>query len=126
MQRQLAYQQYRQTQIQTATAENLILMLYQGAIKFAKQALIALENSEIEECHNKLLRVQDILDELSNSLNLQTGDIAINLQNIYEYMNYRLVQANVSKDPKQITEVIEMLNELFETWSVVVSNMKGR
>jgi len=74
-----AYEQYRQTQIQTAKPEQLLLMLYDGAISFLKKAKVAIKNKNIEEAHTFLIRVQDILIELMSSLNMDVGDIAKNL-----------------------------------------------
>lgn len=119
-----AYEQYRQTQIQTAKPEQLILMLYDGAISFLKKAKVSIENKNIEESHNLLIKAQDIIIELMASLNLEVGEIALNLFRLYEYMHYRLVEANIKKDEKPIDEVLSMLQELREAWETAIKKVK--
>ncbi|NLJ80898.1 MAG: flagellar export chaperone FliS [Firmicutes bacterium] len=97
-----AYQVYRQTQISTASQGELLIMLFDGAIRFAQQALEHLGQGETEQAHFKLMRTQDIVNELISSLNLDLGEIAHNLQQLYTYINDLLVQANIEKDPHKV------------------------
>lgn len=123
------YRAYRQTQVRTASGMDLILLLYNGAIKFLKQAVKALEKRELESAHHALIRAQDIISELSVSLNHDVGgEISHSLEQLYDYMNWRLVQANVRKDIEPVTEVINMLEELRDTWAEVSKGQgaKGR
>ena len=113
-----AYQAYRTTQVQTASPAELILLLYDGAIKYCRQAEAHLDNGERELAHNALLRSQDIIDELAVSLDFSAGEeIAQGLLQLYDYMGQRLVEANIHKDKAPITEVAAMLQELRETWA---------
>jgi flagellar protein FliS len=113
-----AYQAYRTTQIQTASPAELILLLYDGAIKYCKQAQLHLENGEKELAHNALIRSQDIIDELAVSLDFSASEeIAKGLAQLYDYMGQRLIEANIKKDKAPIAEVVAMLEELRETWS---------
>ncbi len=113
-----AYQAYRTTQVQTSSPAELILLLYDGAIKYCRQAEAHLDNGERELAHNALLRSQDIIDELAVSLDFSAGEeIAQGLSQLYDYMGQRLVEANIHKDKAPITEVAAMLQELRETWA---------
>lgn len=118
------YAEYKKTQIETATPEQLILMLYDGAIKFLVQAKIKINNKDpkkIEECNNSLMRAQDIIYELIKSLDMERGgDIAQNLFSLYEFMLHQLMEANMNKDPKPITVVLSMIKDLRDTWTEVM------
>src|SRR5690554_5699576 len=92
------YERYRQTQIQTASPLDLIIMMYDGAIRFINQAKKALAEKEFAPANNALQRAQDIIDELNINLNPEAGEIAANLRNLYLFINQRLIEANVKKD----------------------------
>lgn len=126
MQKQLAYQQYRRTQIQTSDPGDLLLMLFQGGIKFSKIALEAMLEKNIEKTHLNLVKTQNIIQELMINLNHEAGEISKNLEQLYEYMLDRLVESNIKKDPGPLQEVIQMLSELYETWAIVIKQQKGR
>lgn len=111
-----AYQQYSTMQAQTADRGELVVMLYQGAIKFLSRAAAALQAGNVLDAHNGLVRGQDIIAELMGSLNPEVDEISNNLFRVYEYMHYRLVEANMHKDPQPIEEVTQLLRELLPAW----------
>ena len=115
------YDQYKEIQIKTASQGKLIVMLYDGAIKFLNAAKEAIEQKKIEEGHNKITKAQDIIMELLLSLNFEAGDIAHKLYNLYIYMHKRLIEANIYKSTTQIDEVIKMLNDLKEVWNQIAN-----
>lgn len=115
-----AYQAYRQTQVSTASQGELLIMLFDGAIRFSKQAQEHMKKGQIEEAGTKLIRTQDIVNELILSLNLDMGEIAQNLEQLYTYIYDLLVQANIKKDPQSVEEALSLLTELKETWQQVV------
>lgn len=119
-----AYQAYRQTKVATASQGELLLMLFDGAIRFSRQAQEFMRGGEIEEASAKLIRTQDIVNELILSLNLEIGEIADNLQRLYTYIYDLLVEANIKKQPEIVDEAIHMLIELRETWEQVVFQTK--
>ncbi|NMA61928.1 MAG: flagellar export chaperone FliS, partial [Firmicutes bacterium] len=98
----------------------LLLMLFDGAIRFARQGQEHMEKGEIEQANFKLIRAQDIVNELILSLNLEVGEIAQNLQQLYTYIYDLLVQANIKKSAEKVDEAINMLTELRDTWEQVV------
>jgi len=83
-------------------------MLFDGAIRFAHQAREHIEKGELEQANERLLRAQDIVTELTVSLDLDTGEIAQNLYLLYTYIYERLVQANIKKDLEQLDEAVNM------------------
>jgi len=113
--------QYKQQQIETATPEEILIMLYEGAIKFLVIAKKALDEKDIEKFHNNLLRSQHIILEFMTSLDMELGgEMAVNLYNLYEYLHYRLVQANVHKDVAMLDEVLDHLRKLKATWEQAI------
>lgn len=109
------YANYSNQKVFTASKEELLIMLYDGAIKFANQALMAIEAKDTQKAHNLIGRVQDIVREFQVTLD-RKYPIAENLSALYDYMYSRLVTANIKKDPAPLEEVRDMLKELRETW----------
>lgn len=113
--------QYQQTQVQTASPEKILIMLYDGAIQFLNKAKAGMENKNIEETHNNIIKAQRIISEFMNTLDRDNGgEIAQNLFKLYEYLNYRLIQSNVKKDITGIDEVLRHLKELKSTWEEAI------
>lgn len=111
---------YRQSQVETASPAQLLLMLYDGAIRFLTIAREKMATGEIEPRHTNLLKTQSIIAELLSSLNMRKGgDLAVNLQRVYTYMLQQLVEANLRDDPKPIDNVLTMLCDLRDSWAVV-------
>ncbi|HON42563.1 MAG TPA: flagellar export chaperone FliS [Bacillota bacterium] len=117
---------YMEMQVRTAPAENLVLMLYDGALRFARQAQVDLAEGRMQDAHNNLTRAQDILGELMGSLNMDAGDIAHNLFKLYEFIQYRLTVANVKKSTEPIDDVIQLLGDLRATWAEAIRDARGR
>lgn len=115
--------QYKRMKIETASPEMLILMLYDGAIKNIKISIQSLEQEQpdYQNSSNCLIKAQNIITELMVSLNFEIGgEIARNLFNIYEYINYTLAQCNVNKNNDNLDTIIAMLSDLRETWKEVI------
>lgn len=114
------YEKYKKASVETASQGKLILMLYDGAIRFLNTSLEAMSKRIIDQTNNNIIRAQDIIWELLGSLDMEKGgDIAANLFKLYDYMNRRLVFANIKKDPEPIKEVISILTQLREAWAQV-------
>jgi flagellar protein FliS len=108
---------YRKTQIETASPEALILMLYDGAIRFIGQAEIAFEEKNIEQISNLLLRIQAIFTELLTALDKDKGgEIAVNLERLYVFFLEQLSEANVKKEVKYLLEIKPLIIDLRNTW----------
>lgn len=113
------YQQYQQNAVLTADPGRLTLMLYQGAVKFIRQAEELTVARDIPGAHRACLRAQDILLHLLSTVdtNLEIGK---NLAALYDYMYRRLVEANVKKNAAILEEVAALLEDLAGTWEKVL------
>lgn len=122
---QRAAQQYRTAQVATADPARLVLMLYDGAIRFATQGREAVEQGDFEAANRHLGRAQDIVTELAASLDFDAGEISVNLEQLYEFINRRLVEANVKKDTAPLGEALNLLQELRDAWAQIVQGDGG-
>ena len=112
---QSPYQKYQQAQTQTASKPKLLIMLYDGAIRFVKAGIEGIEERNYEKANNNLCKAQAIVHELISALNFEFA-IAGDLLVIYEYMLHCLIESNVKKDTELAKEVLEHLMELRESW----------
>lgn len=110
------YDAYRKVDVETASQEKLIVMLLTGAMKFAREAKQSMAAGDIGETHTFLVKAQDILSELRSALNMDAGEVAQNLDRVYEYLHHLLVSANVEKRPEPIDECVRHLEGLRATW----------
>ncbi len=114
-------QQYLQNQVQTASPEKLLIMLYDGAIQFVNKAKLAMAAKNIEEIHNNIIGAQRIISEFMNTLDVEGGgELGQNLFSLYEYLHHQLVQANIQKDEAMLSEVLEHLKDLRNTWDQAI------
>ena len=106
---------YKTQQVMTASKEELTLMLYNGAIRFISESIKAMAAGELEKAHYANLRAQEIVQEFMVTLDM-SYDIAKSMYMLYDYIEYRLVQANIQKDMEQLVEARNMLTELRDAW----------
>ena len=113
---------YRKQQVETASPGQLILLLYDAAIRHCRSAQSAILQNDRDGAARHLLKAQDIVSELMASLNLEAGgELGARLLRLYEYMYRRLVVANVRKDRAAAREVEELLAGLREAWAQVAT-----
>jgi flagellar protein FliS len=113
---------YRETSIKTAGQGKLIVLLYDEAIKHLDKAIAALdsESKQYDKASNAIIKAQDIITELSASLDFEKGkDIASNLFSIYVYFNRQLTNANFDKDSAPLKPVRNMMFELRSAWKQI-------
>lgn len=110
------YQTYRDLSAQTASPAKLLLMLFDGAIRFTKQSIEGLETGDYVKVNENLAKVQAILNELMTSLD-RSYPIAEDMLRMYEYMHYTAIQANIRKDVQLAQEVLTYLQQFKETWT---------
>jgi flagellar secretion chaperone FliS len=111
---------YQQTAIGTQSKGRLIVMLYDGAIKFMKLAIQELEAGNHAAKGQYIGRARDIISELNAVLDVETGgEVARNLRKLYVFMSRRLFEANANSDPQMIREVISLMEELNQSWKVI-------
>lgn len=109
--------QYQKNQIETASQEQILIMLYNGAIQFLNIAKKAMEEKDIEGTHNNILRAQKIITEFQTTLDMENGgELAQRLYGLYAYLHKKLVSANINKSIEDLDEVIEHLKDLRNTW----------
>ncbi|MHC4425262.1 MAG: flagellar export chaperone FliS [Planctomycetota bacterium] len=113
-------QAYQDTAVTTQSKGRLVVMLYEGAVKFLKLAIREIEANNPEAKGKYINKAKDIINELNAVLDMNAGgEIATNLRRLYCFMNNRLSQANVKQDPSMIREVITMLEELNQSWKAI-------
>ena len=123
MQRNNPYEEYTKVNVNTADQRQLILMLYDGALRYMKKASVKIEQADIEGAHNYLVRSREIVAELLATLRPEKGgEIGQNLKKLYTYVFNRLVEANLRKDVEIIEEVIGILSTLREGWAGIKVN----
>lgn len=111
-------QQYRQNQIMTATPQQLVLMLYDRALRDLGQAAQAIEENDPMAANKSLQHLEDILNELLMGLDLdQGGEIALNLGRMYDYYIVRAREANIEKNATIVEELKTQIGELRQTWA---------
>jgi len=121
---------YRDTRVKTASQGQLIIMLYEEAVKQLDKALELLgldrggkrNPGNIEKISKSILKTQEIITELTVSLDFdQGGDIAKNLFSLYTWFNKELLESNISHDIRRITQIRNQLNELRSAWTEVAA-----
>lgn len=118
---------YLKTRILTASPEQLRLMLYEGAIKFCRQARQAMPAGDLETSYNALSRAQKIVLELSTSLNHQAApELCSKLNALYTFIYRRLVDANLHRDVAPIDEAVQLLEYEKETWQMLMKQLADK
>ncbi|MFL1994961.1 flagellar export chaperone FliS [Lysinibacillus irui] len=114
-----AHNAYKQNSVTTASPGELTLMLYNGCLKFLNKAKLAIHDKNVQEKNISLQKAQAIISELRATLNMEI-EISKNMMALYEYMNYRLVEANIRNDITIIEEVEGLVTEFRDTWKEVI------
>jgi flagellar protein FliS len=109
--------QYQRNQVLNASPEQILVMLYDGAIRFSRQAMQALDVGDHKTQAEKISRTMAIVSEFSNTLDFEVGgQIATDLDALYSYMIRELTKANVKNDRQALETVEDLLAGLRETW----------
>ena len=113
---------YYQTHVQSRSPLELVVMLYDGAIRFLDQAGEAMARRDMPKKGEALSRALAILAELQSTLNVeQGGEVAAQLDGLYTHMTHRLIEANVQRDQRPIDEVAGLLRTLRDGWVQIAS-----
>jgi flagellar protein FliS len=115
---------YRETQVKTASKGKLVVLLYDGLLRYLDVALEHLPKKKFDVVNENLLKAQDIIAELMMSLNFVAGDISQKLLSLYTFFNTKLVEGNVKKETAPILFVRKMAGELREAWSEIAKKGK--
>ena len=117
---------YRQTQVQSRTPLELVVMLYDGALRFMAGAVDAIERRDIPARRTALSKTMAIISELQSTLNMeQGGEIARSLDELYRWANVRLLDAALHNDAAPIAEVVTVFRTLREGWSDIANGANG-
>lgn len=124
------WQSYRNVAANTASPGQLVLMLYEGAIRFLEKALLGFQEQDLvqvnQTINNNVQRAQAIINELNLSLNLRDGgEVSANLRRLYDYLDRRLQEGNLQKKEAPIHEVISRLSVLRDAWAEMLSRQSG-
>lgn len=114
-----AYTQYNNSKVLTASPAELVLMLYDGAIKFGNIAISAIEENNIQKAHTNIVKVQRIIDHFRMTLDMKYP-VAKDFDRVYEYLARRLLEANTKKDKEIMAEVCMHLRSMRDTWKEVM------
>lgn len=114
---------YQSNSILSSKPEELNLMLYNGLVKFLMQAKKSIEEKNVVKAHENMVKAQNIILEFQVTLDPEY-EISNSLGLLYDYMYRRLVDANLKKDPKIVTEVLGFATELRDTWSQAMRLVK--
>jgi len=112
------HDQYRKNQISTSSQGRLILMLYEGAIRFVSLALESMEKGDIANQGKYIQKAHDIINELSLALDFKKGgEVAPRLESLYQFALSQLTLANIKSEKKPLQSVLKILNPLLEAWT---------
>jgi len=115
---------YRRGSVLAATPGQLVVMLYDGAGRFLRQAVVAMRAGEIERAHKTLRHGERIIAHLDGTLDFEQGEIAQRLHAIYLFCLSHLNAARMGQDSAKVEEVSELLGELRDAWSQVVAEVE--
>lgn len=120
-----AYQKYKTTSVQSASREKILLMLYEGAIKFTKLAVKAIEEKKIADRGMNIGRAFDIIMELNNTLDHKVGgEVAVQLEQLYMFMMEQYTKANITGTAEPLHANLKLLNTLYDGWVQAVEKIK--
>jgi len=114
--------EYERTQVLTAPPAGLAAMLCDRLLALCEDAKLSMAQNRTEDANGALVRAQNIVAELQSGLNFEAGDIARNLNSLYDFVYRRLVEANVSKEPASIADVERIVGGLREAWESVLES----
>lgn len=120
-----AHAKYQSVQVTTTDRGRLLLMMYEGAIKFLKQSKSGLETNDMTKFCRFLSKGQAIIAELMNTLDFEKGgQIARDLDRLYDFMLWYLTEANLYRDPKRIQKVISLLDTIYGAYKEIIEGQK--
>lgn len=117
------YDTYLKNKVLMASPEELTLLLYDGAIKFANKAITAIGRNDIEAAHNNIMKTQRIIDEFRATLNFKYP-VAKEFDKVYAYIHGRLVDANLKKDTEILEECLVHLRTMRDAWKEIMEKNK--
>ena len=120
------YSKYQKTQVTTASQEKILLMLYEGCIKFIKQAQVAMKDGKVAEKGKTISKATAIISELMATLDFKVGgQLAVDLENLYVFMIDKLIEGNIKNDVGCLQQVEKLMMTLYTAWKDVIENPRA-
>ena len=117
------YRNYQKTQVTTASKEKILLLLYEGAIRFIRHARVAMKENKIAEKGTNISKATAIISELMATLDFKVGgDLAVELESLYVFMIDKLIEANIKNDAECLDVVENLMRTLYVAWKDVIEN----
>lgn len=119
------YQKYKTTSVQSASREKLLLLMYEGAIRFIKKAIIAVDQNNIADRGYNIGRAYDIVLELNNTLDHKVGgEISKNLEQLYMFITEKLTEANIKARKEPLDDALRIVETLYDGWKQAIEKIK--
>lgn len=115
---------YKRQQVMTAPPESLTMMLYNGAIRFVTESILAIEKKEIEKAHTANIRAQNIVREFMVTMDMKQ-EISKTWLRVDEYILHCLIQGNMKKDTVPLEEAKKMLVEFRDVWFQAMKQVRS-
>ncbi len=119
------FNKYKQTSVLSASREQILIMLYEGAIKFTKLAIQAVEQKKIAERGQNIIKAFDIILELNATLDHKVGgELPQQLESLYLYMMDQYTKANITGTAEPLHSCLKVLENLHDGWKQAIDQMK--
>ena len=120
------HNEYRQNEVATSSQGKLIVMMYEGALKFVNLAIEGIDNNDISKKGTYINKAHDIINELSFALDIEKGgEVAQKLESLYQFALHQLTRANIKSDRKALESIINILTPLMDAWKEVLIKSKN-
>ncbi|MBW6408584.1 flagellar export chaperone FliS [Clostridium weizhouense] len=119
------YNAYKNNSVTYASKDQLLLMLVDGAVKFSKIARQAIVDRNVKKAHDNIIRTEDIFTELRATIDTSAGEWAVQMFNVYGFINDKLFEANIKKDVEVIDQVIPLIEEVRDIWYAAEKKCKN-
>lgn len=116
------YASYQESSVLTASPEQLVVMLYDGAVRFLRQSEAAFGEQAWSQGFERMQRAEAIFDELLATLNMDAGELSERLQAIYVFCKKQLIEARLQRDARKVAQVARLLADLRESWAALAVN----
>ena len=114
--------EYRHNEIATSSQGRLIIMMYEGAVKFVNLAIEGVDNKDLSKKGIYINKAHDIINELSLALDMKKGgEIAQKLESLYQFILHQLTLANIKSDRKALESILNVLTPLLEAWTKLLT-----
>lgn len=121
-----AYNAYKTNNVNHTSKEKLLIMLLDGAVNFSKIGRQAIIDKDVKKAHENLIKAQNIFNELMATLDVKRGgEWAKSLMKVYEFIVYKLMDANMKKDVEIMNEVMPLIEDIRNTWTEAYNVTKG-